>query len=64
MTLARPRQWSGPRWAPASATAADKADPRDRERSRGRKKTTAGLAVGGFSGETNGVTVLTKAMRN
>ena len=27
-----------------------------------RRKTTAGLAVGGFSGETNGATVLTTAM--
>ena len=61
--LARPRQRRGPRWAPASATVADKADPRVRERSRGRKKTTAGLAVGGFSGETNGTTVFVSLVR-
>ena len=39
---------------PPRASAADRVDPRVSERSRGRRKTTAGLAVGGFSGETNG----------
>ena len=58
-TAAREAHWRGPRCgaaqlAPARASAADKVDPRVSERSRGRRKTTAGLAVGGFSGETNG----------
>ena len=39
---------------PPCASAADRVDPRVSERSRGRRKTTAGLAVGGFFGETNG----------
>ena len=52
--LVQPKTTARPSLLPPRASAAEMVDPRISERSRGRRKTTAGLAVGGFSGETNG----------
>ena len=41
-TLAQTRQRRGPRWAPASASAADKVDPRVSERNRGTEEDDGG----------------------
>ena len=40
-TLAWPRQWRGPRWAPASAAATDGRGPRVSETDRGKERTAA-----------------------
>ena len=61
--LARPKMRLSPSWLPPEPQRLTRWTRASAKETGERRKTTAGLAVGGFSGETNGATVFVSLVR-